>query len=279
MKTTSAKFFKLYQALARRKDLTSSAKIVYAVIADHIGQNPDGYPGTRKLADETGLTRYTVMAAISRLEATGLLQVKRKNRTRNRYVLPSETGGKIQPDEDGELVQKNNQFGLLKDSNLDQKTDTKGRKIRPDLVQEFNRNQTDPLKPDNNSGTTVDGVIEELKKNSIREPMLSKLAKYPGITPGMVRRLAAKAKTAKNPAGLLVSMIQRGETGLPDQLTPETAAQLVNAGELDSICGFDLPAGCNAGYNCEGLYIFTDDSQAEQIAKFTPGQVRVGVIA
>lgn len=43
---SAALFYKLPQDIAARSDLTASAKIVYAVIRDRIGQNGKSWPGS-----------------------------------------------------------------------------------------------------------------------------------------------------------------------------------------------------------------------------------------
>ena len=62
-----SKFYKLDQELAKRKDITPGAKIVYSVIVDHLTRGMGKYLGTRNLAKKAGLADNTVTAAIAKL--------------------------------------------------------------------------------------------------------------------------------------------------------------------------------------------------------------------
>ena len=87
-------FFKLFADIAARSDIPPAAKVLHAIIADHVASKGFDTPGTRLLSRESGLDRTTVNASVSRLEETGLLTVERTgNGRRNRY----RTGGEIQP--------------------------------------------------------------------------------------------------------------------------------------------------------------------------------------
>ena len=56
----NGKFYKLPQDLAARTDLTPSAKLVYAVIADRIGANGKCWPGERSISRDAGMGLMTV---------------------------------------------------------------------------------------------------------------------------------------------------------------------------------------------------------------------------
>lgn len=70
-------FVQLPAQLLSRTDLVASDKLIYAVLADRTGRNSACWPGIRRLAADCGLGRNTVLHAIARLEAAGLLEVDR----------------------------------------------------------------------------------------------------------------------------------------------------------------------------------------------------------
>lgn len=70
-------FAKIPHEILRRADLSASAKIVFAAIADRVGQNVDCWPGVTQIAADCGLDRTTVMLAVARLESIGALIVER----------------------------------------------------------------------------------------------------------------------------------------------------------------------------------------------------------
>ncbi len=74
---TTNLFFKIPQAIAARRDLTATDKLVYAVIAFRIGQNDSCWPGTRRLAQDVGTSRWVILKAVRRLEQVGFLRVQR----------------------------------------------------------------------------------------------------------------------------------------------------------------------------------------------------------
>lgn len=84
-------FYKLPKGLAAvpQRQLPATAKIVLAVIMDRIGQNAECWPGIRTLANDAGVSTETVLDAISRLKAAGLLLVDRRGIGRaNHYSTP-----------------------------------------------------------------------------------------------------------------------------------------------------------------------------------------------
>lgn len=92
------RFYKLPQDVAARRDLPPAAKVLHAVIGDHMGANGCAWPGTRKLAEETGQNRGTVLRSTERLEAAGLLTVDRRGNGRvNHYRLARQSGRGTQP--------------------------------------------------------------------------------------------------------------------------------------------------------------------------------------
>lgn len=143
---TNDKFYKLPQELTARKDLTASAKIIYAVIMDHLGNNKDCWPGKRKLVKKTGLSGDTVCNAIQRLESVGALVVDRRGNGRSNHY---KTGLEIRP---------------VRKSNRSENQTGGGQKTRPEAVRKSDPNQTDPLNQTSNSRAR-----KKFKKPSVME--------------------------------------------------------------------------------------------------------------
>jgi len=103
----------------------------------------------------------------------------------------------------------------------------------------------------------------ELEDIGVTEPMLSRLAQDPSVTPARIRRLHHGASNARNPAGAVITALRNGNTGLPDRLGTEELKDLVNQGLLDEIDG--LPVGPETGhrarYNADSVQIFGPDEQ------------------
>ena len=124
-------FYKLDQGLAARRDLTATAKIVFAVIRDRIGKNEKCWPGERTLARDAGIDRSTVRDCIRRLTEAGLLEVNRRGTgLAPHYSIPDETGGRIQPVEESDRLEN---------------PTTGGGRTQPEPVGRSNLNQKDPL--------------------------------------------------------------------------------------------------------------------------------------
>lgn len=82
-------FYPVPADIARRSDLTATAKLVYAYLTFRQGKNQDAWPGQLRIATDCGVSRGTVISAICQLKQLGLLEVRRPppacgNRT-NRY--------------------------------------------------------------------------------------------------------------------------------------------------------------------------------------------------
>lgn len=89
--TAEGRFLMLPAEIAARTDLTGTAKVVFCAIADRVGKNFHAFPGMRRIARDSGCGLYAVKAAISKLEAVGLIAVERPSgnptgRT-NRYSI------------------------------------------------------------------------------------------------------------------------------------------------------------------------------------------------
>lgn len=87
------RYCKLPKAIARRRDLRASAKIVFATIMDRIGKNDDCWPGIATIAKDAGISHTAVLRSIKALESKGLVIVSRSGNGRsNHYRIPATTG-------------------------------------------------------------------------------------------------------------------------------------------------------------------------------------------
>lgn len=62
-------------------------KLLLLSLADRAGESHEAWPSITRLILDTGLDRRTIWAAISRLQAAGLIATTRKHRHSNRYRL------------------------------------------------------------------------------------------------------------------------------------------------------------------------------------------------
>jgi len=82
------KFYKLPVEIAARNDLTPGSKLVWAVLANRIGENGFCWPGVRLLADDTGLTVNGILKCLRSLERKHLLRIERQGSGKvNHYRL------------------------------------------------------------------------------------------------------------------------------------------------------------------------------------------------
>jgi len=82
------KFYKLPADLAARTDLTPGEKVVWAVLANRIGDNGFCWPGVRLLADDTGLTVNGILKCLRSLERKHLLRIEHQGSGKvNHYRL------------------------------------------------------------------------------------------------------------------------------------------------------------------------------------------------
>jgi DNA-binding MarR family transcriptional regulator len=165
------KFYKLLQELAARGDISAAAKIVKTIIVDHIGNNDDAWPGIRTLARETGLSRPTVIKAISDLESKGLLIIdRRENGQVNHYRLPGKSGQESLP---------------VKEVDRSSPFTTTGQETCPEAVKPFDHNHRDPLTnpciyPQNSDELRLANLLFECireRKKDFRQPNLAAWAK------------------------------------------------------------------------------------------------------
>lgn len=83
-----AAFHPLYHEIARRKDLTAGAKLVYAVLCSYHQMFSDVFPGRERLAADTGISKRQLVEHMKNLVDCGLLIMERRglNKT-NVYIL------------------------------------------------------------------------------------------------------------------------------------------------------------------------------------------------
>jgi len=81
------KYKKMFDDVIRRTDLTASAKLVYASLADREGNNGYSWPGVRTIAKDVGMSKGAAERGIASLEAKGLLVITHGGRNGNRYQV------------------------------------------------------------------------------------------------------------------------------------------------------------------------------------------------
>jgi len=181
--------------------LKPADRAVFGVIAAHTGRDWASRPSLTRIADLAGLKRGTVCVAIQRLEAGGIIDVERGggrgNANTYRLVINGLRRGTVS---EGETVCPDGDKRSAPTAETVCAHGGNGLR-RPD------GNRTD--RTEQNRPAAADGVRGELARHGISEPKLSELASLAGLTRGMVRDLAARIGKAKNPGGLLVTLIER----------------------------------------------------------------------
>ncbi len=97
-----ALFVQVPRDVLGRKDLTPTAKLVFAEIVDRMRGKPTSWPGVRTIADSIGMTDKPVTCAIRVLERAGFLVVDRRDSGQcNIYSLPQPATEKRRTSSDG----------------------------------------------------------------------------------------------------------------------------------------------------------------------------------
>jgi DNA-binding MarR family transcriptional regulator len=144
------RFYKLPVGLAADSGLTAAAKIVYAVILDHMGSNGVCWPGHRRLAGQTGLHRDTVADAVESLAGAGWITVEHGDSGRsNHYRLVDQSGRKNQPVDESESGWNSPPAGK---TNRPEIPAPGGRKNQPEAAGKTSQNQIDQLNQSTNTG-------------------------------------------------------------------------------------------------------------------------------
>lgn len=90
-KASRAGYVRIPRAILERRDITATAKLVWATIADRLGKTGESWPGIRRIADDVGIgDPSNVLPHIDALEAAGVLIVERRKGPggTNLYRLP-----------------------------------------------------------------------------------------------------------------------------------------------------------------------------------------------
>lgn len=220
-----------------RRDLSPAAKLVYEVLSDRIGTNGTCWPGCRRLADDIGVNRGTVIDAIRQLEAVGLIVVERQpNGRSNRYSLGN--GQPPEPMLPGIDLKKRpeNPAGSRPagKSNRPENPTPGGRKTRPLPAGKPGHNQIDQLNQKKNKSRAPknDGFAKELaeypsldtdefRKTWAEWVQYRKEIRH-ALKPSTVTRQLAKLDIA-GPAkakAMIEQSIENGWTGLFDPREP-----------------------------------------------------------
>lgn len=80
-------FIIVTKEIAKRTDLTASAKLIYGSLADREGDNGYSWPGVRTIAKDVGMSKGAAQRGIAILEAKGLLIVTHGGGKGNRYQV------------------------------------------------------------------------------------------------------------------------------------------------------------------------------------------------
>lgn len=257
-------FYKLPQDLTARKDLTRTAKVLYAVLVDKMGHKGMCWHGQRTLAKLIGSAREAVAEAIIALESAGLIVVERKTRgCTQHYRLPSKSGGETQPLSESKLG-----------GEWQGKPTRGGRETQPQVAEKPNHNQKDQLNQTNKAvggcmlskrgagqehAASNQEVYRMLRDVGISENMCRTLSRDRRVTHAAVRDVISKSKGKNNPPGFVVSVLRSG-LALPQgrQATTQRVCDMVNAGQVTRICGHDIPLGARAKYNGKMILIESD---------------------
>jgi biotin operon repressor len=167
------------------RDLPASAKMILGVIAGRIGNNDTCWPSIRRLAADTGLTKQTVLASVSRLKAKGLLEFESRGQGRANhywltklgqklYHLPNKSGQEIRPVKKSKWS-KNHTIGVPEIRRQ------VGQKLYPNKIKEVESlNQTkEYLRPNNDALRLAELLLDLIlaRKPDFRKPNLQTWAK------------------------------------------------------------------------------------------------------
>jgi len=105
-KSESVKFYRIPCEIAQRPDLPPATKLLLGAIADRLGQNGFCWPSIRRLANDTGLTKQTILSGVGRLKAKGLLEFESGGQGRANHYWLTEVGQKLYhlPDRSGPKI-------------------------------------------------------------------------------------------------------------------------------------------------------------------------------
>lgn len=90
-------FYKTLRTVAVRRDLTSTAKIIFAAISWRVGENDCAWPGIDTIAADAGVSRRSTIRALKQLRKRGLVSWDRGNGTANKYSCHPGTSANMAP--------------------------------------------------------------------------------------------------------------------------------------------------------------------------------------
>ncbi len=90
----STTYGQLPRWLSQRKEISATAKVVYAALADYKGSSSSAYPSREELADRCGMNLSAVRDALRQLRVHGLIEVHRRGlgKTNLYTLLPPPSG-------------------------------------------------------------------------------------------------------------------------------------------------------------------------------------------
>lgn len=85
---SSQGFTQVPNFILKRDDISSNAKVVYALLLSYAWYNDHCFPGQNRLEEESGMSQATISRSISELQEVGLLKVERRGQGKtNIYTL------------------------------------------------------------------------------------------------------------------------------------------------------------------------------------------------
>jgi DNA-binding transcriptional regulator YhcF (GntR family) len=140
------RFYKLPEDLMKRRDLTLTAKVIFAVLLRRQGDNGEAWPGYERLADDAGISKMSAIRATQELEKNGLIEVTIRGggmKKTNHYKLPEtvtncdslepKTVTKSDSKQSQNVTEKGNKLLLETVTNCDRNRDIQERQSRESL--------------------------------------------------------------------------------------------------------------------------------------------------
>lgn len=85
---SSGGFTQVPNFILKNPELSSNAKVVYAMLLSYAWNNDRVFPGQERMAEDMGISRPTVTKAIGELEQVGYLEIQRRGQgLTNIYIL------------------------------------------------------------------------------------------------------------------------------------------------------------------------------------------------
>lgn len=210
---------------ARYRALSKCQSRIYTALALHANKARECCPGMETLANLAGVHKRTVEEAIPRLVELGLLVIKQSGGGRcntNKYRLVDDPDGHNPGDTTAVSIDTNpGQSTGVSAENPGENTPKPRSPHRGNIEQMTCHGDT--------GSTRVDANRCALFSAGVAGPNLERLAVIEDLNADDINQLAgiARDKAARNPAGLLVSMIDQGRR--PSSSPPAEAKEVVDA--------------------------------------------------